>query len=131
MKRIVLVALLSCALAASAQPSEPPAAGGLWQRLTPEQQAMLWRSLTPEQKADLWRSFRPEERRAMRERSTPADPDGAIRPGPHRGFNRGEGPPHARMAPEERERMREQIREAYRLRRERMEAERRNRRGSE
>lgn len=128
MKRIVLLALLSLAGAASAQPAEPPTAGGLWQRLTPEQQAMLWRSLTPEQKAELWRNHGADERRAMRERQAPTEPGNVIRPGPHGGFDRG-GMPRARMTPEERERMREQIREAYRLRRERMEAERQAHRG--
>jgi Spy/CpxP family protein refolding chaperone len=126
MKQVILLALLSFAAAASAQPTEPPTAGGLWERLTPEQQAMLWHSLTPEQKADLWRNLPGDQRRGMRDRSTPLEPDRAIRPGPHRGFDRG-----ARMTPEERERMREQIREAYRLRRERMEAERQARRGRE
>ncbi len=105
--------------------------GDLWQRLTPEQRAQLWRSLTPEQKADLWRGLEPHERREMRERLAPNAPDGEGRPWMlRRHFEGGDGQPRMMMTPEERQQMREQIREAHRLRRERMEAEReRGRRG--
>lgn len=130
MKRIVFLLLVSLAAAAIAQapPREPPevgARGGLWQRLTPEQRALLWRSLTPEQKAELWRNMDPNEQRAARDRLTPDGPDAPGRRWmPHRGFERGDGPPHMMMSPEERQRMREQIREANRQRRERFESER-------
>lgn len=134
MKQIVFLLLLSLAAGATAQapPREPPevgAPGGLWQRLTPEQRAMLWRSLTPEQKAELWRKADPDERRAARDRVGPGGPEAPGRRWmPHRGFDRDDGPPHMMMSPEERHRMREQIREANRLRRERFEAERGRRR---
>lgn len=128
MKRIVLLFLLTLAMGATAQPAEA-AAPGLWQRLTPEQRMLLWRSLTPEQKADVWRNMGQDERRAMRDRLAPGEPDSARRVMPHRGFERGDGPPHMMMSPEERQRMREQIREAHRLRRERFESERRGRQG--
>jgi hypothetical protein len=134
MKRIVVLLLFLLAGVAMAQPMprEPApgaSSGGLWQRLTPEQRALLWRSLTPEQKADLWRNLAPDDRRGMRERLAPGEPQANGRPAmPHRGFEPGDGPPRMMMSPEDRQRMREQIREAYRLRRERLEAERARRR---
>ena len=106
--------------------------GDLWQRLTPEQREQVWRSLSPEQKADLWRGLEPQERREMRERLAPPNgQEGVGKPwGFRRHFEGGEGQPRMMMTPEERQQMREQIREAHRLQRERMEAERaRGRRG--
>jgi len=138
MKRIVLIVVFLLATGAVAQPAPPPRApeaapmrGDLWQRLTPEQREQLWRSLTPEQKGDLWRGLEPQERREMRERLAPNAPDAAGRPWVlRRHFDGGDGQPRMMMTPEERQQMREQIREAHRLRRERTEAERdRGRRG--
>jgi hypothetical protein len=134
MKRTVFVILLAMSCAALAQPAvsppaAPPSRGDLWQRLTAEQREQLWRSMTPEQKADLWRSFEPQERRALREQLAPQRSDEGGRAwGPQRHFERGDGPPRMMMmTPEERSQMREQIREANRLRRERMDVERRGR----
>ncbi len=136
MKSFLFVLLLLLASGAIGQPPprespEDSARGSLWQRLTPEQRALLWRSLTPEQKADVWRNLGPDERRSARERFAPGgtvEPDAAGRPPMrHRGLERGDGSPHM-MSPEDRQRMREQIREAHRLRRERFEAERSRRR---
>jgi len=139
MKRIVpAIALLIAVAAAGAQPPprEPvpgpsaPPRSSLWQLLTPEQRDQLWRTLTPEQKADVWRGLEPNERRAMRERLAPGGPDSAIGPWPPRhngGQGEGQGQPRMMMTPEQRLQMREQIREAHRLRRERLEAERERR----
>jgi hypothetical protein len=138
MKRFTFFLALVLAGGASAQapPPSPPAdlgpaaapmRGGLWQILTPEQRAQLWRTLSPEQKADLWRGLEAQERREMRERlgPPPNPPEGIERPwGPRHPLDQGDGPPRVMMTPEERQQMREQIREAHRLRRERFEAER-------
>jgi hypothetical protein len=135
MKRILLGLALLIATGVSAQPaSRPPVAGpnqapggrgDLWQLLTPDQREQLWRSLSPEQRADLWRGLEPGERFEMRQRLGPMGPQGAAGPWAHRrGFERGDSPPIATMTPEERRQMREQIREAHRTRREKMEAER-------
>jgi len=129
MIRFVGLFLWSCMTVALAQPAQPPPGGGLWERLTQEQRQLLWRSLTPEQKAELWGNLGPSDRRAMSERPLPAEADADRRRMPHRAFESGEAPPRMMMTPEERQRMREQIREAHRLRRERLEAERRSRRG--
>ena len=136
---LVFLLLAAVAVAAAAQPTpRPPVAGpttipgadaarrDLWQMLTLEQREYLWRSLTAEQRTDIWRGLEPHERREMRERLAPADADGGLRPlGPRRPFDTVDGPPRAMMTPEERQQMREQIREAHRLRRERTEVERR------
>ena len=140
MKPIVLFLSLLIAAGASAQvPAGAPAAGpgsapaqprgDLWQMLTPEQRDQLWRTLSPEQRSDLWRAMQPQERREMRERLGPGDPRGANSPwAGRRQFDRGDGSATKMMTPEEREQMREQVREAHRLRRERMDAEQRERR---
>jgi hypothetical protein len=141
MKRIVpAIALLLAVAAAGAQapPREPvpgpstPPRSSLWQLLTPEQREQLWRTLTPEQKVDVWRGLEPNERRAMRERLAPGTADSAIGPWPPRhGGGQGEGKSRMMMTPEQRLQMREQIREAHRLRREKLEAERERRMGRE
>lgn len=140
MKSFVLVFALMIAAGAAAQgpavapapgpaPSQAPpsstARSDLWQLLTPEQRDQLWRSLSAEQRSDVWRGLQPQERREMRERLAPGELRGAGRPwaGRHP-FDAGEGPPGKMMTAEERQQMRDQIREAHRLRRERMEAER-------
>lgn len=137
MKRIVpAIALLIGVAAAGAQPPprEPvpgpsaPARSSLWQLLTPEQREQLWRTLTAEQKVDVWRGLEPNERRAMRERLAPRGQEGVIGSWPPRnGGGQGDGQPRMMMTPEQRLQMREQIREAHRLRRERLEAERERR----
>ena len=97
--------------------------------LTPDQRESLWRVLTPEQRTDLWRGLEPQERREMRERlggPPPADLEAGARPwGERRPSDVMVGPARAAMTPEERQQMRDQIREWHRLRRERLEAERR------
>lgn len=136
MKLLVLALALSIASGASAQgaagapvpgpsPGSPPARADLWQLLTPEQRDQLWRSLSPDQRSDVWRGLQPQERREMRERFGPGEPLGGG-PGPGwRQSDRVAGPAgKSSMTYEERQQMREQIREAHRLRRERMEAER-------
>jgi hypothetical protein len=79
----------------------------MWERLSPEQREMMLRRLPPEQRRDMWRNMSPDERHAMRHRFTeqrPLDP-GAGPPPPR---------PMHQMSPEERQRLREQIREAQR-----------------
>lgn len=140
MKPFLLVVALLIAAGAAAQgpavapapgpapaqaPSPSTARGDLWQLLTPEQRDQLWRSLSAEQRADVWRGLQPEERKEMRERLGPGELRGAGRPwAGRRSFDAGEGPPGKMMTAEERQQMRDQIREAHRLRRERMDAER-------
>jgi len=79
---------------------------GMWERLSPEQRELMLRRLPPEQRRDMWRNMSPDERDAMRHRFTEQRP-----PEP------GAGPPPRpmhQMSPEERQRLREQIREAQR-----------------
>lgn len=119
---------------ASAQAPRPPSTGpgpeparrDLWQVLTPEQREQLWRGLSADQRADVWRNLEPQERREFRDRQ------GGIEPG---GTGRAIGPKSygdildqpRQMTPEERQKMREQVREVHRQRRERLELERRSR----
>jgi hypothetical protein len=136
MKPIVLVLALLIATGAAAQgppaapvpgpsPAPPSSRGDLWQLLTPDQREQLWRSLTPEQRSDVWRGLQPQERREMRERLGPGEVGGGAPWAGWRHSDRGAGPAgKSMMTPEERQQMREQIREAHRLRREQMEAER-------
>lgn len=139
MKSIVpLLAVFLAAAALAQPPAGAPAVGpgaasvpestrsDLWQLLTPEQRDQLWRSLTPEQKSDVWRGLQPQERREMRERMPGGELRGLGSPWAmgRRPSERGERPSSPMMSAEERQQMREQIREAHRLRRERMEAER-------
>jgi hypothetical protein len=140
MKLAVLILALSVMGGAFAQgpspapapgPSSPPVPGpsvprrDLWQVLTPEQRQQLWLSLTPEQRSDVWRGLQSHERREMRERLSPQELRGSNGPWARRPPD-ADNRPHggSMMTPEERQQMREQIREAHRLRRERMEAER-------
>jgi hypothetical protein len=97
----------------------------LWQLLSAEQREQLWRSLTPEQKSGVWRGLQPQERREMRERLGPGEPRGVGNPwAPRRQFDGADGTAGKMMSPEERQQMREQVREAHRLQRERTQAER-------
>jgi hypothetical protein len=99
----------------------------LWQLLTPEQREQVWRTLTPEQRSDLWRGLQPQERQEMRDRVGPGEPRGTGGTwGKRRQLDRGDQSAEM-MTAEERQRMREQIREAHRMRRERLDAERRSR----
>lgn len=138
MKLIVplLVSFFVAGVAAQGPPGAPmvgpgaatvpePARTDLWQLLTPEQREHLWRVLTPEQKSNVWRGLPPQERREMRERLPPGELRGPGNSwGARRSPDRGDESAAAMMTAEERQQMREQIREAHRLRRERMEAER-------
>jgi len=136
MKPIVLFVVLLISAGASAQgpsgtaapgPSPAPSQsrGDLWQMLTPEQREQLWRALSPEQRSDVWRGLQPQERREMHERLGPGELRGPSAPwAGRRQFDHGNGSAGKTMSPEERQQMREQIREAQQLRRERMEAER-------
>ena len=129
-----LLLAVTVATAVSAQAPRPPTTGpgpeparrNLWQMLTPEQREQLWRGLSADQRADVWRNLEPQERREFRERQGAVDPGGD-----HRGFGpradvEGVDLPR-QMTPEERQKMRDQIREAHRQRRERIDQERRSR----
>jgi hypothetical protein len=131
-----LLAAAICSAAAAQSTSPPPVTGpapvqarrDLWQVLTPEQREQLWRSLSAEQRADVWRGLEPQERREMRDRLGPAELNGNGRGyDPRQLADSADGAPKRMMTPEERLKMREQIREAHRMRRERMEDERRTR----
>lgn len=78
----------------------------MWERLSPEQREMMLRRLPPEQRQDMWRHMTPDQRQAMRQRfleQRPVEPGGGPPPRPLH-----------QMSPEERQRLREQIREAQR-----------------
>lgn len=80
----------------------------MWEGLSPEQREMMLRRLPPEQRQDMRRHMTPEERHAMRHRF--------IEQAPGPGAQAGGPPPRPmhQMSPEERQRLREQIREAQR-----------------
>jgi Spy/CpxP family protein refolding chaperone len=114
--------------AETASPSPAGTRGDLWQMLTPQQREQLWRSLTPEQRSDIWRGLQPQEQREMRERLGPGEMRGGGNPwAGRRSLDAGNWSHGKSMTPEERQQMREQVREAHRMRRERMEAERQRR----
>jgi hypothetical protein len=126
---VPLLLALMIGAGAAAQPAGPTIgpnneapSRSLWHLLTPEQREQLWRMLTPEQRADLWRGLEPRDRREMRERAGPGEAGGP--PSSARRVDPGDGSPRLMMTPDERQRMREQIREAHRLRRERLDVER-------
>lgn len=81
----------------------------MWERLSPEQREMMLRRLPPEQRHDMWRHMTPEQRHAMRHRFIEQRP-------PEQAGQAGGPPPRPlhQMSPEERQRLREQIREAQR-----------------
>ncbi|MEW5879596.1 MAG: hypothetical protein AB1761_04030 [Pseudomonadota bacterium] len=119
--RFAAAALLTAAGIASAQPVRPDDAPDarmtpeqrreLWQRMTPEQREQWRRSRSPEERRELWMRMTPEQRGAMRERwmeERRRRMDDGV--GPAMGERM---PPH-RLTPEERQRLRDQIREANR-----------------
>jgi hypothetical protein len=76
----------------------------MWQQMSPEQRELMLRRLPPEQRQEAWRNMSPEQRQAMRERFINQRPPEGGRP----------ARPRHHMSPEERERLRDQIREADR-----------------
>ena len=84
-----------------------------WQGLAPEQRRGMWQQLSPEQRELMMRRVTPEERRQMWEKMSPADRE-AMR---QRFLQRREHPDepgaggHRRLTPEERQGLRDQIRE--------------------
>jgi hypothetical protein len=78
----------------------------MWDRLSPEQREMMLRRLPPDQRQDMWRNMTPEQRQSMRQRFIEQRPPGPGAEPPPR--------PMHQMSPEERQRLREQIREAQR-----------------
>jgi hypothetical protein len=79
-----------------------------WQGLSPDQRRGMWEGLSPEQREMMLRRLPPEQRQDMRRFLEQAPP------GP--GAQAGGPPPRPmhQMSPEERQRLREQIREAQR-----------------
>jgi len=72
-----------------------------WQRLSPEQRELMMRRIPHEERRQMWEKMSPEQREAMRQRFLERhDPPGAPPPGA------------MRLTPEERQRLRDQIREA-------------------
>ncbi len=133
MKRFFAIVMLCLSASALAQPAvrdrDNEARADLWQRLTPQQREQLWRSLTPEQKGDVWRRLPSEQRQSIRERLSPEQRDAIRREWQQRQGQsagpRGEMPHQMMMSPEERQQMREQIREAHqRMQRDRMQRDR-------
>lgn len=106
--RFAAAALLAVAGFASAQPVRPDDAPGA--RLTPEQRRELWMRMSPEQRQAIRERMTPEQRDAMRERWME---ERRRRMDEARGSGMGEGMPHW-LTPEERQRLRDQIREADR-----------------
>jgi hypothetical protein len=89
-----------------------------WLALPPEERMRAWNSLPPEQRWQMWHSLPPEERMRIRESLTPEQREAWRRRwqdqreqmlrqgGPH------DSPPYRQLTPAERQRMRDQIREA-------------------
>jgi hypothetical protein len=73
----------------------------MWQTLTPEQRELMMRRVPNEERRQMWQKMSPEEREAMRNRFLQ-----------QRDQRDGEGESTRRLTPEERQRLREQIREA-------------------
>lgn len=97
--------------------------------MTPDQRKQLWQQMTPEERARVWSRLPPEQRQAIRERLTPEQrqslheggfgPAGPRAPGP--APKGGVGPaappppgPAPKLSPEERRRLRDEIRAAHR-----------------
>ena len=73
----------------------------MWQNLSPEQRELLMRRVPGEERRQMWQKMSPEEREAMRQRFLQ-----------HREQRAAEGEAPRRLTPEERQRLRDQIREA-------------------
>ena len=129
----VVVALLSCGVAAAQAPPPfemagpapapplalPPVQGqaDIWGHLTPDQRKEFWQRLTPEERAAVWRRLTPEQRQAIRERLTPEQRQSLRERWPERPqqFEGRAGPgPGPKLSPEERRNLREAIRDAHR-----------------
>jgi predicted Fe-S protein YdhL (DUF1289 family) len=80
------------------QAAPPDGTADIWSHMTGEQRRQLWQQLTPEERARIWQRLPPEQRRAIRERMSPEQ--------------RG-APPGAKLSPEERQRLRDQIRDVH------------------
>lgn len=88
----------------------------LWSEMSPKERAEIWPFLTPRMQRYYWRSMTEQDRRSMRAELSPsvneklrkryASPDHYL-PDDH-GYQ-----VHHRLSPEERQRMREQIREMH------------------
>jgi Spy/CpxP family protein refolding chaperone len=99
---------------AAAPAPAPDTTVDIWSHLTGDQRRQLWQQLTPEERATIWRRLPPEQREAIRERLTPEQRQ-SIR---ERWFGQGKaaeerrgGPaPGPKLSPEERRRLREEIR---------------------
>lgn len=84
-----------------------------WQELKPEQRREMWQSLSPEQRELMMRRVPNEERRQMWQKMTPEERE-AMRQRflQHREQRAAEGGGPMRLTPEERQRLRDQVREA-------------------
>jgi hypothetical protein len=117
----------------------PDATTDIWSHMTSEQRKQLWQQLTPQERATIWARLPPEQRQAIRERLTPeqresirehwgaqgqppgprAIPGPSSFPGPEPRAVPPAGPvpgPGPRLTPEERRRLRDEIRQAHELR---------------
>jgi predicted Fe-S protein YdhL (DUF1289 family) len=73
----------------------------MWQRLSPEQRELMLRRIPRDERREMWQKMSPQEREAMRQRFLQRnDAHGANGDAAHR------------LTPEERQRLRDQIREA-------------------
>lgn len=84
-----------------------PGAG--WQSLDPGERERTWRHLSPEQKAEIRGRMTPEQREALRKRFL-EEHDRRMAQDPNCCGPR--GAQHRRLSPEERQRLRDQVREA-------------------
>lgn len=78
-----------------------------WQQMPPEQRRELWQSLSPEQRELLMRRVPNDERRQMWQQMTPEQKN-AMR----QRFTEQGGQGRSKLTPEERQRLRDQIRDA-------------------
>ncbi|MFN9806442.1 MAG: magnesium transporter MgtE N-terminal domain-containing protein [Betaproteobacteria bacterium] len=106
--------------AARAQPLlTPEQRDSLMREMTPEQRQRLWQQLTPEQKGDFMRNLTPEQRAGLAAQMTPEQRE-RLRARLREDRQRldADGTMRGRLSSDERQRLREQIIESQRDRRE-------------
>jgi hypothetical protein len=86
-----------------------------WQALPSEQKTQLWKELTPEQRMQAWERLSPEQRMQMRDGFTREQREAWRRHREERADGEGpaDRPLYRHLTPEERQRLREQIRDAH------------------
>jgi hypothetical protein len=101
----------------SPQAPPPSTAADIWSHMTPQQRKQLWQQLTPQERANIWQRLPPEQRKSIRDRLTPEERQSIrerwLGPGQAGPEQRAAPAPGPRLSPEERRRLREEIRQAH------------------